>query len=179
MPAIIAPRPLNLSTYALKTDIQQNFVTSAIITQSQMWATYPPSITYRGRYCRVSDMWGLVDGVYRCTFNGRIYYWEPTNQNQLVGAITPTGNMTIQPMVTSPIIELVGAGPATLTTWGITIGTDNIVPGLVKEVRGSFSSLLGSINILGVGSTLNLALGGSRRIASFDNGTSVVWRQLT
>lgn len=179
MPAIIAPRPLDLSSYALKTDIQQNFVTSAIITQAQMWATYPPGPAYRGRYCRVSDMWNIVDGVYRCTYNGRIYYWEPTTQTQLVGAITPTGSMTIQPMLSSPIIELVGAGPANLTTWGITIGTDNIVPGLIKEVRGSFSAFLGAVNILGVGSALNLALGGSRRIASFDNGTAVVWRQLT
>lgn len=171
--------PLDLSAFALKAEVPQNFVTPDIITQAQMWATYPPSLPYRGRYCRVSDMWGLVDGVYRCTYNGRLFYWEPTTQNQLVGQVTPTGNMTIQPMVSSPILELAGAGPPALTTWGITIGTDNIVPGLVKEVRGSFSNLLGSINILGVGSTLSLALGATRRIASFDNGTSVVWRQLT
>lgn len=171
--------PPDLSAFALKAEVPQNFVTPDIITQSQMWTTYPPGPTYRGRYCRVSDMWGLVDGVYRCTYNGRLYYWEPTTQIQLVGAVTPAGSMTIQPMVSSPIIELIGAGPPSLTTWGITIGTDNIVPGLVKEIRGSFGSLLGTLNILGVGSTLNLALGGSRRIASFDNGTSVVWRQLT
>lgn len=171
----------DLSGFALKSDVQQNFVTNNIITRAQMYLQYPPAEVYRGKYCRVSDLWGNVDGVYRCTYNGRIYYWEPTTQNQMVASMTPTGNVTIQPMATAPILELLGAGPLIGNTWTVTIGTDNICPGLVKEIRPSFTGLAGVLNIAGTGlaSVVSMVLGTTRRFASIDNGTAVVWRQIT
>lgn len=157
------------------------FVTSAVLTTAQMKSTYPAGTEYRGKYCRVSDMWGAVDGVYRCGFNGRIWYWEPTTQPQLVGAMaSPSSDITIDPLMAPPIIELTGAGPIVGVTRSITFSNADIPPGLVREVRGSFSSLLGTLNILGtgIGSTLSLLLNGVQRIGSYDNGTAVVWRKL-
>lgn len=168
--------------YVPPADMASNFqlVTPDRITTAQLLSTYPAGADYRGRYCRVSDMWGVIDGVYRCTYNGRIYYWEPTTQIQMLGGVTPTQSMTVQPLTTSPILELLGAGPAALSTWQITLGTDNICPGLVKEIRPSFSGLLGILNVagLGLGSVVSMALGTTRRFASYDNGTAVVWRQI-
>lgn len=111
-----------------------------------------------------------------------------------LGNLTPRGNAqmvsadmaspaplpaTIQPMSTAPILEFAGSLPA-LTTWTVTLGTDMLPPGVVKEVRGSLSSLLGTLNItgLGLGSVVGLLLNTNRRFVSFDNGSAVVWRQL-
>jgi hypothetical protein len=154
-----------------------SFVTNTILTTAQMKAQFPASAQYRGKYCRVSDMWGAIDGVYRCGWNGRIYFWEPTTQQQLVGQMTSptTGTVNVDPLMVPPILELVGTGPGTLAS-----ANTDIPPGLVREVRGSFSSLLGTLNILGtgIGSTLSLLLNGVQRIGSYDNGTAVVWRKL-
>lgn len=158
----------------------QSFLTSTIMTVATALATYPAGVAYRGKYVRVSDLWGLVDGVMRCGYNGRIYYWEPTTQNTLTVPVTLTGNMTVQPLISAPIMELGGSLPA-LTTWNLTLGTDNLWPGAIKEVRGTLSSLLGTLNILGtgIGSTLSLALNANKRFACIDNGSALVWRQLT
>ena len=158
-------------------DIPQSFVTQDILVVSDLMSQFPASSSYRGKYCRVSDLWGAVDGVFRCGYNGRIYYWEPTTQPQLIGQMPITGDTTVQPLSSFPIIELTGSIPA-LTTYNVTVGVVNAWPGAIKEFRGSLTSLLGTLNILGVGSTLNLALGGTRRIGCYDNGSSLVWRQL-
>jgi hypothetical protein len=154
-------------------------VTSERILTADMFANFPANAANRGKYCRVSDMWGLIDGVYRCTFNGRIYYWEPTTQPQLLGSSIMTGSMTLQPLSTFPILEIGGNLPA-LTTWSITLGTENLCPGLVKEFRPSLTTLLGTLNVLGtgLGSTVALLLNSNKRFGSYDNGTAVVWRQL-
>lgn len=159
--------------------VPQTFVTPMIIPLTQMYADYPAGPDYRGKYCRVSDLWGQADGVMRCGFNGRIHYWEPTTQNQLPGTLPVTGAQTIQPMLTTPIMELTGALPA-LTTWTLTLGTDNLPPGVIKEFRPNLSSLLGTLNVagLGLGSLVSLALGGNRRFVSMDDGSKIVWRQL-
>jgi hypothetical protein len=165
-------------------DANRAFVTNEILTTTQLLAQFPAAAGYRGKYCRVSDMWGAVDGVYRCGWNGRIYYWEPTTQIQLVGQmsspVTNGSTVNIDPLLSPPIIEMIGAGPGTLQSANLNFMNSNIPPGLVKEVRGSFSSLLGTLNILGtgIGSTLSLLLNGVQRIGSYDNGSAVVWRKL-
>lgn len=164
--------------YSTPPALPQTFVTQDILTVAQLMTMYPAAVEYRGKYCRVSDMWGAVDGVFRCGYNGRVYYWEPTTTPQLVGQLPITGDTTIQPLTSYPIIELTGTVPA-LTTYAVTAGTQYLWPGAVKEFRGSLTSLLGTLNIIGVGSTLNLALGGTRRIGCYDNGSALVWRQLT
>lgn len=173
------PMP-DLSQYAKISDIPpSSFVTPNIITMAQMLATYPASAEYRGKYCRVSDMWGLIDGVFRCTYNGRIYFWEPTTTPKYPGGMTLTGNTTIQPMITPPIIEFGGVLPLG-STWLVTLGTDNLVSGVEKEFRGGLSQLLGTLNIGGLGlvSVVNLLLNANRRFVSYDNGSAVVWRSL-
>lgn len=161
-------------------DLPQTFVTQEILSVADLMAQFPAGPTYRGKYCRVNDMWGAVDGVFRCGFNGRIYYWEPTTQPQLIGQIPVNSDLTLQPLATYPIIELTGTVPS-LTTRAVTMGLDYAWPGAVKEFRASMTSLLGTLNLLGtgIGSTLSFALGGTRRIGCYDNGTALVWRQLS
>lgn len=169
MPSFFTPPP----------EIPQTFVNQDIITLAQLMAQYPAGPTYRGKYARVSDLWGAVDGVMRCGYNGRIFYWEPTTQPQLIGQMPVTGSTTIQPLSSFPILELTGAIPLG-NTFNVTAGLDYAWPGAIKEFRGSMTSLLGSLNILGtgIGSTLAMALGGNRRIGCYDNGSALVWRQL-
>lgn len=179
MPGYTPPEP-DLSVFAKVADLPPSaFVTQTILTTADMHATFPAGAGYRGKYCRVSDMWGLVDGVYRCSWNGRIHFWEPTTTPALPGPMNLTGSTTIQPMSTPPIIELGGSLPA-LTTWTVMLGTDMLPPGVVKEYRGSLSSLLGTLNFtgLGLGSVVGLVLNSNRRFVSYDNGSAIVWRSL-
>lgn len=154
-------------------------VTQERITTAQLLATYPANADNRGKYCRVSDMWGTVDGVYRCSFNGRIFFWEPTTVPRMFNSMPVTGNTTIQPLNTPPLLELTGTLPA-LTTWTVTLGTDNLPPGIERQLRPSLSSLLGTLNIVGLGlaATVNMVLGTTPRFVSWDNGSAVVWRRL-
>lgn len=180
MPDFYTP-PIDVSAFAKTSDIPQTFVTQNMLTLAQLMSQFPAGATYRGKYARVSDLWGAVDGVLRCGYNGRIYYWEPTTQPQLVGQMAVNGNgaSTVQPLSSFPILELTGAIPLG-NTFNVTAGLDFAWPGAIKEFRGSMTTLLGALNILGtgIGSTLAMALGGNRRIGCYDNGTALVWRQL-
>lgn len=150
------------------------------LTIADLMANYPASASLKGRYAQVSDLWGAgIFGVMRCGYNQRIYYWEPTTQPQLIGQMPATTSTTIQPLSSFPIIELTGTIPLGNTV-NVTAGLDYAWPGAIKEFRGSMTSLLGSLNILGsgIGSTLAMALGGNRRIGCYDNGSALVWRQL-
>lgn len=177
-------QPTDLSAYLKTADLPPtaqfvNPVANTPITVAELMSSFPAGATHKGKYAQVSDLWGAsVFGVMRCGYNGRIYYWEPTTQPTLAGQMPITGDMTVQPLSSYPIIELTGSLPA-LTTWNVTAGLTYAWPGAVKEFRGSLTSLLGTLNILGVGSTLNLALGGTRRIVCQDNGSSLIWRQIT
>lgn len=149
------------------------------VTIAQLMATYPAGESLKGKYAQVTDLWGAnIYGVMRCGYNGRIYYWEPTTQPQNVGLQNIAGDMTLQPLTSCPITELTGNIPA-LTTYNVTMGTNYAWPGAVREFRGSLTTLLGTLNLIGVGSTLNLVLGGTRRIVCYDNGSALVWRPLT
>jgi hypothetical protein len=174
----------DLSAYLKTVDLPAGvqFVSQTPQLIADLMANFPAGPTYKGKYAQVTDLWGAgIFGVMRCGYNGRIYYWEPTTQPQLLGQVTLIGNATVQPLTSLPIMELIGAGPPTLTTWNVTLGTDNAVPGMVKEIRSSFSSLLGTLNILGtgIGSTLSLALNTNKRFGCYDTGSALAWRQLT
>lgn len=174
----------DLSAYLKTVDLPAGvqFISQSPMLVADLYANFPPAAALKGKYAQVTDLWGAgIFGVMRCGFNGRIYYWEPTTQPQLLGQVTLTGDMTAQPLSSFPIMEIIGAGPAALTTWNVTLGLTNAFPGQVKEVRGSFSSLLGTLNIVGtgIGSTLSLALNVNKRFGCYDTGSALAWRQLT
>lgn len=181
MPNFILPPP-DLSAYVKATELPPGvqFVSPSPLTVAQLMTDYPASAALKGKYAQVTDLWGAgIFGVMRCGYNQRIYYWEPTTQPSLIGQMAVTGSATIQPLSSCPIVELTGTIPLG-NTFNITAGLDFAWPGAIKEFRGSMTSLLGALNILGtgIGSTLAMALGGNRRIGCYDNGTALVWRQL-
>lgn len=54
------------------------------------------------------------------------------------------------------------------------------ITSLVKEFSNGLSSLLGSINILGVGmGSISSILGASRRVACIDTGSALNWIQIS
>jgi hypothetical protein len=88
--------------------------------------------------------------------------------------------MTVFSLGSPPIMELINTVP-TLTTYTATFDLTYAWPGMVKEIRGSFSSILGTFNIVGtgIGSTLSLALNANKRFACYDTGSALAVRQLT
>ena len=168
--------------YTPPPDMAQMFqiVSPTRITVAELMASYPASDVYLGKYCQVSDLWGAnIRGVMRCGYNGRIYYWEPTTQTQLPTSMALSSDMTLQPLTSSPIIELTGSVVLGVTRT-ITLGTQYATPGQTKEIKLALSSLLGSIVIggLGLGSGIAGVLGASPKFACIDTGSALEWRRV-
>lgn len=158
------PSPVDLSPYALKTDIQTSFVTNTVLTVAGLHSTYPPSISNLGLYARVSDLYGVVDDIMRCRYDGVAYRWVPQRPN-FVGTATATGgNVTITPLVTPPTLRLTGTLISNMT---ITPSTTNAFIGQKQvlsqdNVLGIFTSTITGL----IGSNLTL-LGNTSRVIEY------------
>lgn len=174
--------PPDLSAYMKISDLPPGaqFVSSNPMLCADLMTNFPAGAAYKGKCALVSDLYGAsIYGVLRCGYNGRIYYWEPTTQPEFMSQVN-AANMTIYPIASAPVIEVMGTVP-TLTTYTATIDLTNAWPGMTKEFRGSFGSLLGAFNISGsgIGSSIGLGSGGNRRFVCYDTGSALAMRQLT
>ncbi len=174
MPFFFAPPPAP--------DVSQllQLVTPSRITIAQLHANFPPGPDYLGKFCQVSDLWGAgIRGNMRCGYNGRIYYWEATTQPQLITSVPMTGDMTLQPMSSSPIVEFTGSVLLGVTRT-ITLGTQFAFPGQPKEIKLGLSSLVGNIVIagLGLGSGVAGVLGATPKFVCIDTGSALEWRRV-
>ena len=157
--------PLNPA--AIEQQLQQTpqFVSSSSMTVDDLLATYPAGAAYRGKYARISDYGGFVDRVVRCDYDAGLglYFWNPT-QAEYGRTIPVVGNMTLFALKSPPTVNLTGS-IALGVTRALTIDVANRRPGEIIEIRNSMSSLLGTLNVagLGLGSVLSLALGGYMR----------------
>ena len=147
---------------------------------ADLTANFPASAAMKGKYAQVSDLWGIPTfAVMRCGYNGRIYYWEPTTSTQVPTTMAIVSNVTVQPLTSTPIIQLTGSIGLGVTR-NVTVGLDNAYPGATREIRSSLTSLLGNLNILGLGLGSGIAglVTGSNKIACIDTGSALEWRQV-
>jgi hypothetical protein len=158
------------------------FVQDAPMTVATLLSTYPPAAGNVGKYARVTDLWGRVFGVMRCSFNGRVYWWAPTDSEEFaIQEATVPASGTLPALTTPPIIRYMGSGPGAGVTVNLTLGLVGAYPGLVKEISNGFgSAYLGALNILGTGLGSGIAslLGASKRFACVDDGSQLKWVQL-
>lgn len=174
--------PVDLSPYMKIADLPPGaqFVSASPILCADLMINFPAGSVYKGKCALVSDLYGAsIYGVMRCGYNGRIYYWEPITQPEFMSQLN-AANMTVYAIASAPVIEVMGIVP-TLTTYTANIDLANAWPGMTKEFRGSFASLLGAFNITGsgIGSTIGLGSGVDRRFVCYDTGSALAMRQLT
>ncbi len=154
------------------------FVSANIMTVAQVLTSHPAGAANRGKYVRVSDLYGFIDGVMRCGLDSAtgVYFWQPTTP-EYGRTITVAGNVSFGPLTSPTSIVLAGAlGGLTRT---VTLTTANGRPGEIKEIRNGMTGL-GTLNLAGtgIGSALALVLGAYRKfMLDFSTGTPT-WVQL-
>lgn len=146
---------------ALKAAVAQGpqFATSTIMTVAETIAAFPASQALRGKYVRVSDLFGYIDGVMRCSFDtaSGMYFWQPTTP-EYGRSVPVTADMTLNPLTSPTSLNLTGSILVGVTRT-INLGTINGRPGETKEIRNTLGSLLGVLNINATGIGAVLALG--------------------
>lgn len=76
------------------------------LTIAQLLASYPPSVSTVGLYARVSNLYGSVDDIMRCRFDGTNYNWVPQRDSFAGNATTSSGTITLIPLTTPPTLRL-------------------------------------------------------------------------
>lgn len=141
------------------------FVSAATMSVANLLANYPPSSANVGKYARVNDLYGSVDEILRCRYDGVAYRWvaQRTNFNTTIAS---TGTINLTPLVTPPTVRL----PATLT------GNVNLNPVATNASIGDrFRVVTGGLGIYTVtltnliGSNLTL-LGNTTRDVEYSAG---------
>jgi len=131
-------------------------------TVANLIASFPPSPMYMGQYARVSDLYGAVDDIMRCRFDGVAYRWIPQRPNFAGVATTTSGSINILPLVTPPTLRLTGT----------LLGNMSVVPSATNAFIGQqqrviMDGVLGlfTATITGlIGSNLSLLGGGAKLI---------------
>ncbi len=139
-------------------------------TVASLLTNYPAGAAYQFKYARVSDLWGSVHTIMICEQDASGYYWRPQRTDYSPAPITMTGgSMTLTPLVTAPVINLVGTLSSAVT---LTPSATNVWPGASFVVTSS--SVLGVFNItlsgLTGGGTVPLLSGGMRTL-TYHSGT--------
>lgn len=153
--------PPDLSGFALLSQLPPtSFVTNDMMTVAQLHANYPPSASNAGLYGRVSDLWGSVDDVMRCRFDGANYRWVPQRDSFVGTSAAASGTVNILPLVTPPTLRLTGTllgnmsvAPSSTNAY---IGQRQTV--VMNGVLGLFAATITNL----IGSNITLLGGGSR-----------------
>lgn len=171
MPAIIAPRPPNLSGYALKSEVPAFINGGAFQTIENLLANFPASATYLGMYARISNVFGSVRTVMICEYDGNSYYWRPQRTDYAIDSTQASGTMSLLPLFTAPEIRLQSTLVGLMT---ITPSTVNVWPGCSYLIYAPTSLGIYSLTLTGLVGGLTAALlgGSSRRIVY----TAAGWR---
>jgi len=140
-----------------------SYVSPTPMTVAQLLTSYPPSISTLGKYARVTDLFGAVDEVMRCRWDGVAYRWVPQRSDRAVVNTMTAGSLALTPLVTAPEIVLTGnltgnitVTPSATNAWigqrfqvkrtgllglfGINIG--GLVGGLTKAITGGEGSMV-------------------------------------
>ncbi len=132
----------------------------APMTVADLLLNFPANASRQGLYARVSDLYGSVDDIMRCRFDGTNYRWVPQREAYSGTTAATSGTVNITPLVTPPTLRAVGN----------LLGNVSFVPSATNAYVGMrqriyITGLLGvfTATITGlIGSNLTL-LGGSFR----------------
>lgn len=133
-------------------------------TVAALHSNFPPGASFLGQYARVSDLFGSVDDIMRCRFDGTAYRWIPQRPNFTGVNTATTGSITVMPLVTPPTLRLTAALLGNMT---ISASSTNAFVGqkqtIIQEgVLGLFTSTITGL----LGSNLTL-LGNSARVIEY------------
>jgi hypothetical protein len=138
------------------------------ITLADLMARFPASALYRGWYAHVSDLYGSLDEVLRCRFDGLFYRWVPQRDQYIQNSPIASGTIALTPMFMAPIVNLT-ANP----TSNIMVVPSSQYAYLGQTFRVNQLGVLGvfGISISGLlgGGTVPL-LSGSSKLMVFDVG---------
>lgn len=151
--------------------IGPEFVAPQSMSVASLVSIYPASIDVVGKYAKVNDLWGSVEEIMRCSYDGTNYYWRPQRTDYSVNNSMTNGSLTLFPLATPPSIYMTGTLIGNVT---ITPSTTNVWPGCRFEVMSPSSLGLNTITFTGlVGGVVTALLGGSSRILEY---TSAGWK---
>lgn len=174
---ILAPTVAEMKA-ALSSDIQSaidqkfaslptQFVTTTVMTVNQLLSTYPASADTLGKYARVSDLYGAVDDIMRCRWDGVAYRWIPQRES-FNSVVATTGTIALNPLFTAPMVR---------TNGGLT-GAVQFVPSVTNAyigqryriiVNGVLGLYLATVTNL-IGSNLSLLGNSAKDIEYTANG---------
>lgn len=163
MVSVILNQNVDMSPYALKADGTQ-FVSSAPMTVAQLIANYPPSATTLGSYARVTDLYGAVDDIMRCRWDGVAYRWVPQRPSFSAVNTATGGTINIIPLVTAPTLRM---SSTLLSNMTFVPSTTNAFVGQQQRIiqEGSLGLFVSTITGL-IGSNVSL-LGNTTKILEY------------
>lgn len=125
------------------------FVADEFMTFAQLLANYPPSAQTRGRYAKVTDLYGSQAGAMVCgydsnhTLNGG-YFWQPVRPDSTNAAPLPSNTAAVITPITMPsFIRFTNAALTANVTH--TLSSTNAYPGC--RIRMLMPGLLGLFGI--------------------------------
>lgn len=143
---------------------------------SDLLVNYPPSSAFNGMYARISDLFGSVDDILRCRYDGANYRWVPQREAFTGTTAVSSGTVSLIPLVTPPTLRLTTSS----LTGNMTINASVVNAYSGQRFRVIVNPLLPisafTMQITGlIGSNLTLLAGNTRDIEFGSNG----WFQST
>ena len=138
------------------------YVSNSAITLSSLLSTFPASATMLNMYARVSDLYGSVDDIMRCRWDGTNYRWVPQRESFAGNNATTSGTLTLTPLVTPPTLRLSGTLTGNINA---TPSTTNAYIGQRFRIVNNAVLSIFTASITGlIGTNLTVLGGGSRDI---------------
>ncbi|CUX21166.1 hypothetical protein CFBP6626_07155 [Agrobacterium tumefaciens] len=170
MPQFYTPPP-DLSNYPIKAEVPNFINGGAFQTVANLLANFPAAVGYRGMYARVSDLWGSVQTVMICEYDGTNYYWRPQRTDYAVTSTQTSGTMSLVPLVTAPEIALQTTLVGAMT---VTPSNTNVWPGCQFRILAPPNLGVYTLTITGlIGGLTSLILGGGEKTVVY---TANGWR---
>lgn len=149
-------------------------------TVATLMTNAPCNAARLGSYAVVSDLYSGNTGsstneVLRCGQSGTLYYWRPQRTDYGAAVAFTGGTLTLNPLLTPPVMYLTGTMVANGT---ITPSTTYAYPGQQFQIVQAGTLGLFSIQIGGLaGGALSLVTGGTRVLTyTCDTTNTCAWR---
>lgn len=162
------------------TNFIAGFTSSAPGTVASLMSSAPCNVSRVGSYAVVSDLYSAVTNsntneVLRCGQSGSLYYWRPQRTDYSATVPFTSGAMTLNPLMTPPVLYLTGTMTGNAT---ITPSTTYAYPGQQFAITHTGTLGLFSVQIGGLlGGALSIVTGGTRIITyTCDTSGTCGWR---